>query len=181
MANVAGVQPTAGVCLLVVAAAEGKTGFASTRPTSVRISAAPRATRPRRGFHSKRATLPPFSAAPWAMRCALEPPPLPEAPQPTRMSKMVEMVKKIWAEVKKNIFLWLLILFSVFIGVLAMKENPKVVWLVTVCEKAEKVHKFLSHFGPLLAGIVACFRYMFFDAFSLSFFRQIKVGNFIHD
>jgi hypothetical protein len=53
---------------------------------------------------------------------------------------------------------------AVCIGFFACKEDPKAAsgwatYIVTVCEKSEKVHKFLSHILPVIIAIFKLFRY----------------------
>jgi hypothetical protein len=50
------------------------------------------------------------------------------------------------------------------IGFLACKNDPKAAsgwasYIVTVCEKSEKVHKLISHILPVVIAIVKLFRY----------------------
>jgi hypothetical protein len=60
----------------------------------------------------------------------------------------------------------------VCIGFFACKEDPKAAsgwatYIVTVCEKSEKVHKFMSHVLPVVIAIVKLFRYPLYPFSSL--------------
>jgi hypothetical protein len=93
---------------------------------------------------------PPADAAP-------SPPDTPPTPQPDAPAPSTSRLKKLWTALQPLGFSMAMLAVAVSVGVMASKEHAWALYVVTLCEKSEKVHKVLSHLLPILIAIFKSF------------------------
>jgi hypothetical protein len=68
------------------------------------------------------------------------------------------VASKLWAEISKEGLHWVLLFACLFAGYMASKDHANATSLITLCEKGEKLYKFVSHFIPIVVAIYKSFR-----------------------
>ncbi|XP_044389401.1 glyceraldehyde-3-phosphate dehydrogenase, testis-specific isoform X1 [Triticum aestivum] len=104
---------------------------------------------------------PPDASLPPPPDASLPPPPdasLPPPPDARESPSWIPWWPKVWGEVKRNCFHLGIMAFCIGVGYLATKENPEAAYLVTMCDKVEKLYKLLSRLVPVFTAILKCFK-----------------------